>query len=440
MGLPKFDILKWKAIGFQTIKNIARGLVFQQLWKATGNPDVLLGIIPIYTAQRYEIARSQDKMKYRAVAGQFFAHQRGGHVGVKIVLTLVGAEALTYLSYLQTLHYYGSARDDAFDVGSYTLEAGKAAKDKLASAGSRESARDLAWLNREIHKTFILVTREEIMHHMYIESLIYERDVDLGDAIKVTVMCRQYVPPPKILAIMPITLTPKGAEQSPFYLQGAQVKQAHHMVSFDAKIVDAYVSWETPQKAEVSNMAGLIENALHRAYVRYIGDPLTFIEKSRSSSSRINDGIGNLIGKTFSNIPKVVTSFVAPFQKQTSLETKYKHLLATDYAVGETGEYFVLNSDGNIKFITTISSDDETGTEQTININMDGKKYNVYAKLENQVLKYHHLISKGDTHGPLNGACSTNLCLKSQDDNFYIIFYREDDYNYNIFSYVEPED
>ena len=99
-ALGGFKKLPWKEIAPQTVKNIAKGLVFEQLWKHTGNPDVLMGIIPIYTAQRYEVARSQDKMKYRAVAGQFFAHQRGGNVGVKIVLVLVGSQSLNYLTYL----------------------------------------------------------------------------------------------------------------------------------------------------------------------------------------------------------------------------------------------------------------------------------------------------------------------------------------------------
>ena len=66
----------------QSIKTIG----YEILWQLEGTPDVLLGIIPIRAVQRYEVGRSSEKMKYRAVAGQFFAHQRGGRVAFKVVM------------------------------------------------------------------------------------------------------------------------------------------------------------------------------------------------------------------------------------------------------------------------------------------------------------------------------------------------------------------
>jgi len=44
----------------------------------SGYPDIVLGFVPLYTVQFYEVAISQDILKYRAVGSQFLAKQKVG--------------------------------------------------------------------------------------------------------------------------------------------------------------------------------------------------------------------------------------------------------------------------------------------------------------------------------------------------------------------------
>jgi len=291
---------------------VGQGLVgvgSEILWNVAGQPDVLLGIIPIYTAQRYEVARSHDNMKYRAVAGQFFAHQRGGNVGFKVVLYLIGPQALDYLTYIQTLHLLGQASYSKVNLDNPLARAISNLTNVIPSIGSSalaETTTDASWNTIEEHFTFPIVTREEIMHGMYIESVIYERDIQFGDAIKVTILCRKYDPPPEVLGIQVFNksgisqLTPDEKVQIDRGVYPTRIKN---------------ISVVRKRKKAASNIFGIAEQALHRKYVSDIADPYTDLEITRSIGGRINGSLYNANGKfsvskTLSSISTNIDAFV----------------------------------------------------------------------------------------------------------------------------------
>lgn len=268
--------------------NVITGLAGDILWKISGKPDVLLGIIPIYTAQRYEVARSHDKMKYRAVAGQFFAHQRGGNVGFKCVMLLVGPHALDYLTFIQILHIMGQAGNNPIKNASEKLKG--AVGGFVAKNTANFGVKDTSWRNKETHWTFPIITREEIMHDMYIETVVYERDIQLGDAIKLTIMCRQYHAPPEIQSIELIdstglTITTNAA------------KQLNDGV-FNESVKDIRVSYKSTN-AELTNALAIVENIAHRAYINNLADPMSDLNKVRSVAGRLGGGsVYEMIGKS----------------------------------------------------------------------------------------------------------------------------------------------
>ena len=193
-------------------------ITIETIYSTAKKPDVILWMVPLYTVQYYEIARSQDKLKYRAVKGEFMAHQHGGNIGVRIDLILTGPQKNLTLSALQALHLFGDQTNsntpvdgkNMFGLGLVTPKNKNLPKNvkniqsgqELSQENSKPNtsvvdADDWSYQENKAHKTFTMRVQSEIMFDMYIETLVYSVSVKGGkDIIDVNILLRNYVPPP----------------------------------------------------------------------------------------------------------------------------------------------------------------------------------------------------------------------------------------------------
>ena len=202
-------------------------------WAAWNFPDIMLGPVPLTQVQMSEVATSQDVLKYRAVGGQFLAHQKGGSYAMRIDAKLDGQYAMVFLSLLEALAKTGEVQDiltPGLREGHLTMNqvpvGDKPKRYAFASGRNNEtgiterfvSPGDYSWMKSTWHKTFPIATRSEILFDMYIESIIYWRSNDKDhNTINITILCRKFIPPPRIEGVFlwnykQSTITPTDAK------------------------------------------------------------------------------------------------------------------------------------------------------------------------------------------------------------------------------------
>jgi len=190
----------------------AKTAAMTALYHTLGRPDVIIGFVPLYHAQMVEVTTSQDIVKYRAVGGQFLAHQQGGQYAVRIDAKLPDiADAMRTLTFLQLLHVWGEGKDfvnlDSTSTAKINVNKPVPVKSyrQPISRDNLEytSINDWEFIKSTWHKTFSIITPDQILYNMYIESFIYWRSVrdDDPNTINISVLCRKFTPPPKITAI-----------------------------------------------------------------------------------------------------------------------------------------------------------------------------------------------------------------------------------------------
>ena len=81
---------------------------FEGLAMAGAEPDVLLGVFPLYLAQSVESGKSNKQLRFRAIGGHVMWMQKGDGNTLIIKFNLVGPFALLYLQIIYKLYYYGS--------------------------------------------------------------------------------------------------------------------------------------------------------------------------------------------------------------------------------------------------------------------------------------------------------------------------------------------
>ena len=446
--LNKLDTVKYSS-QYNKISNLGRlvdGVTAAAIWKVLGTPDVLLGILPIYTVQRYEVARSHDKMKYRAVAGQFFAHQRGGNVAFKTVLYLVGDSMINTLTIIQFLHALGDASySDLNDLiknpvkGIQKLITNQAANPagavaQLPAGGtSRKSfnPNDKSWHKTEEHFTFAIVTREEILHDMYIETVLYERDVSMGDALKVTLLCRKYIPPARVAAL------------ELFDTDGAilDVGVAHNQVgsngTFKSKVKSINVVYVASNTSK-SNLWGLLEQHMFRAYVRFIGDRQTDLQLIRSETNRINGNAYLKIGLDFNSgafdlISDYVYKIIPPeinFNKSKVIEVeqaKNNTEINNALFINQDGRSVILETPDNAVLLKTIKQNERAN----VFIDTPVGRYVSQVFYKNDGVFHYSNLTKRFTLPLVNN--STVSCF-IEKDGIYLLMYKIGN-KYNLYRY-----
>ena len=195
---------------------ISRGmsLAFASLlYHKMNKPDVILGLLPLYTCQYYDVAVSNDKLNYRSIKGQYMAHQKGGTRAMRIDLKLAGSDQGSYLSLLQMLHEYGALQPPIkVQLAAAAAVGGGSAvfpltsrlmnptemiplngQDQKRVAVEFDNMSNPFYTIDNVHKTFDIITKDEILFGMYLETLIYSRNVKNGkDMLEVHLLCRHY--------------------------------------------------------------------------------------------------------------------------------------------------------------------------------------------------------------------------------------------------------
>jgi len=220
---------KEKSLGVEAASNALKMIAFWAYYEIA-KPDIVLGIIPLFTVQNVEVSRSHDILKYRAVRGEFMAHQKGGNVAMRIDFTLTGEQQGLTLAALQYLHYYGVAESksnalyptafgnitEVLPVGLLDATTGKPRltatnpaesmdgnissvelnENKNAGNNTYYEPNDYSYLEQKVHKTFTVYTRDEVLFDMYIETLIYSRNIKEGPQnIHGTILLRHFIKP-----------------------------------------------------------------------------------------------------------------------------------------------------------------------------------------------------------------------------------------------------
>jgi len=218
-------------------KMFATTAAMSAMYHAYGEPDVILGVIPLYNAQMIEVTKSHQELKYRSIQGQFLAHQRGGNYALRIDVKLPYTDdyyniidnplndktvlqafarpptSLDILTLIQMMHIIGdkveidNINSGVFNMGNNLVQnalKGESFKNAVLD-GEIELKGEYTSVKAEWHRTFPILIKEEILFNMFIETMVYWRTVKNDDpnTINLSILCRKFLEPPEIIDIVP---------------------------------------------------------------------------------------------------------------------------------------------------------------------------------------------------------------------------------------------
>jgi hypothetical protein len=199
------------------------------LYQAGKQPDAILGyVLPLYNIQYLEVGRSQQILQYRAIGAEFLAQQKGGLLGIRIDLLLTEPKLNDILLAVRSMYMYGRAEEGKYDKPVSKSNVGGMQVNQLNIPASNNvvlssvvgfsstignmvqpvqedllkpdnvtdyETSDDSWRNTVSHKTFPLITRDEIIFDCYIESIMINRSIAQGSkALKCVILIRQFKP------------------------------------------------------------------------------------------------------------------------------------------------------------------------------------------------------------------------------------------------------
>ena len=174
---------------------------FIAYWITLNKPDCMLGPIPLYDVRYYDVAESQDILKFRSIGAQFLAHQDGGTFATRIDFRI--PTELAYL--LPLIHFlYMIGRDvvgfSPHSISRPTLRNMKSQtlKDRegLAVNATRVGKANFEWMKSEYHATFPVFSKDFFLFNMYIETYSYNYNVVNGiDYLQCSVLLRKFTKP-----------------------------------------------------------------------------------------------------------------------------------------------------------------------------------------------------------------------------------------------------
>lgn len=155
--------------------------------------EVIVGAVPLYSVQRIERAKSDRKVKYRAIGDVFLAHQQGTQDSLRVDGTLYGPFRYYYLWMLIWLQESGEAITKNITLSNLDsgglLQSTKSI-DEATNTGSSKL------LNYEVHRTFPIITDFSIMLNMYLQTIEWHREVIGGqEIIKYHLLFRKWIAP-----------------------------------------------------------------------------------------------------------------------------------------------------------------------------------------------------------------------------------------------------
>ena len=103
--------------GTEPINRMSNVRLYQYLgtigqYFAGEQPDIMLGVIPLYNVVYYEISRAYGQLRFKSVDTNYYAQQQGGNVGIRIDLKLTEPLKDVYLASLHALMMWGKQQEN----------------------------------------------------------------------------------------------------------------------------------------------------------------------------------------------------------------------------------------------------------------------------------------------------------------------------------------
>ncbi len=167
-------------------------------------PSVVMAGIPMPSIQEISHAMSDKLLKYRATGGIFLAHQPGGEQTLRIVGKAFGRNRFLFLTMLDFLFLYGSARVVDLLAKAPTIAPWGASGSILTMTDVLEPQVD-PWKKiegsnvedgrEEQHLTFPVITTSATHTNMFIETYDFTESIEYGmNCVTYTIFLRKYVP------------------------------------------------------------------------------------------------------------------------------------------------------------------------------------------------------------------------------------------------------
>lgn len=167
-------------------------------------PEVIVGAVPIYSVQYLERAKSDRKLKSRAIGDVFLAHQKGNKDILRIDLTLYGKFKYVYLWYFIALQRDGTAETQNVNLTGLPVK-------PSGSNNSQMENKAHKLLNYDVHRTFPIITKNHIILSMYLQTIEWHQSVQDGkNVIKVHLLFRKYLPTSAYKIFNPVVDTVTG--------------------------------------------------------------------------------------------------------------------------------------------------------------------------------------------------------------------------------------
>lgn len=161
-------------------------------------PAVVIAGMPMPSINEISHAMSDRILKYRATGGIFLAHQEGGEQTLRIVGKAFGKSRYTFLTILDFLFLYGSAKVVDLFIKAPSVSVIGVPYPTSALQPSidpwvviNENGMDQG--REEEHLTFPVITKSKIYTNMYIETYNFIESVENGmNCLTYTIFLRKY--------------------------------------------------------------------------------------------------------------------------------------------------------------------------------------------------------------------------------------------------------
>jgi len=155
-------------------------------------PDIIIGTMPFYSAQKLERGMSDRALKYRAIGDIFLAHQRGSTDTLRVDMTLFGPYRGWYLLYLLSLQQVGESKLKQLPL---IANGPKVSGEELPS--ERLKLPKKGKVQFESHTTFPIITQTAFMLDMFLQTIEWHQEQDDGghDFTFVHLLFRKHIDP-----------------------------------------------------------------------------------------------------------------------------------------------------------------------------------------------------------------------------------------------------
>ena len=264
-------------------------------------PAAVLAGIPLGSVEELSSALSDRILKYRAIGGIFLAHQDGGNESLRIVCKAWGIGRYLFLTMIDFLFMYGSAKIlDLFKginlFGQTTAGLGEITKDIFGkSVQKRNPWKRFDEMNKdegreEYHSTFPIVTKNRIYSSMYLETYDIVETVNVGmNMLTVTLFLRKYRPPYP-LEMTNVKKGKKGQTRTSWY-RSKKVKDEAIYTKVSMRWSDSIMDFGLSLLIATQKWFMMLENSIYTPEELWALTFATHLDKSRGMDNGETIGI-----------------------------------------------------------------------------------------------------------------------------------------------------